>query len=204
MAPLLLSAKECTQICQTLRERCWEDLTDEAAFTVLYPDEPYDPWMARCRSRLILSWALAHRAALGRAENVPFYGRVVPSTLMDEVEEADLVAGIKTSPERVFHTLGLRQILAQSDLQGSDVAYPLSPFGEAEGVVQIKTRRDLQLEGGLMHHCVASYDSACVSGQCFIYHIGPAAPEGSTLELLPDGRVGQHRAARIGNGCRPG
>jgi UDP:flavonoid glycosyltransferase YjiC (YdhE family) len=113
LAPLLLSAKECTQNCQTLRERCWEDLTDEAAFTVLYPDEPYDPWMARCRSRLILSWALAHRAALGRTQNIPFYGRVLPSTLMDEVEEADLVASIKTSPERVFHTLGIRQILAK-------------------------------------------------------------------------------------------
>ncbi len=150
LAPLLLSAKECTKICQTLRERCWEDLTDEAAFTVLYPAEPYDPWMARCRPRLILSWALVHRAALGRTETIPFYGRVLPSTLMDEVEETDLVAGIKTSPERVFHTLGIRQILAQSDLQGRDVAYPLSPFGDAEGIVQIKTRRALQLEGGLM------------------------------------------------------
>ena len=47
-----------------------------------------------------------------------------------------------------------------------------------------------------MHHCVASYDSHCLSGQCFIYHIGPAAPEGSTLEMFPDGGVGQHRAIR--------
>jgi hypothetical protein len=196
-APLHLSAKECRQVCHVLQESYWERLADEAVFTVLYPTEPWDDWMARCHNRLILTWALEHRAFLNRtASNIPFYGRVLPSTLMDEVEESDLVAGIKTSPERVFHALGLRQIVKQSDLQGSNVEYPLSPFGDAKGVVQIKSREALQLEGGLMHHCVASYDQACLSGQCFIYHIGPTAPEGSTLEMEPSGSIGQHRAMR--------
>ncbi len=197
LAPLRLSAKECTQVCHALQESCWEQFADEAVFTALYPTEPWDDWMVRCRNRLILTWALEHRAFLNRtASNIPFYGRVLPSTLMDEVEETDLVAGVKTSPERVFHALGLRQIVKQSDLQGSNVGYPLSPLGDAGGVVQLKNREALQLEGGLMHHCVASYDQACLSGQCFIYHIGPAAPDGSTLELFPNGSIGQHRAVR--------
>jgi hypothetical protein len=196
LAHLLLTAKECAYVCQALQKFRWEQVVDEPVFTVLYPTEPWDSWMARCGSRLILNWALQHRAFLNRTtSNIPFYGRVLPLTLIDEVEDADLVAGIKTNPERVFHALGVRQILKQCDPEGENVVYPRSPFGDAEGIVQITNRRALQLESGLMHHCVATYDSWCARGQRFIYHIGPAAPEGSTLEIFPDGAVGQHRAA---------
>jgi hypothetical protein len=153
--------------------------------------------MAGCASRDILDWALTHRGTLNRfMERVPFYGRVLPTTLLDEVEPADLVARAKTNPERVFHAVGLRQIIKQSDLQGTDIAYPPAPFGDAEEVVQIKSRKELQLEGGLMHHCVAAYDRFCLGGQRFIYHLGRPAPYGSTVEIFPDGRVGQHRSER--------
>lgn len=197
LAPLLLTARECTQICQALQEVCWEQLTDEAVCATLYTNDPWDHWIAKCRTRRILTWAGEHRAFLNRTTStLPFYGRVLPSTLIDDVERTDLVAGSKTNPERVFHALGLRQIIAQSDVQGQNVRYPISPFGDAEYLVQVKDRQTLQLEGGRMHHCVASYDLHCLNGQCFISHIGPAAPEGSTLEMDPDGTVGQHRAAR--------
>jgi len=196
-AALLLLARECRQVCSQLCEQAWETLTDESVFAVLYPAQPWDSWMADSASRDILDWALTHRATLNRfMERVPFYGRVLPTTLVDEVEQADLVAGVKTNPERVFHAIGLRQIIKQSDLQGTDIAYPLSPLGDAEGVVQIKSRKELQLEGGLMHHCVASYDSYCLKGERFIYHLGEPAPAGSTVEIFPGGILGQHRAER--------
>lgn len=196
-APFQLTAHECTRITQHVQDYCWEQLTDEAVFTALYPNDCWDNWMARCQTRQILTWALAHRAFLQRtAPALPFYGRVLPLSLVDEIEERELVAGSKTNPERVFHALGIRQLLAQSDLQGDNVTYPLAPFGDADEIGQIKDRLSLQLEGGLMHHCVAGYDHQCRTGQCFIYHVGPAAPLGSTLQLFPDGSVGQHRAER--------
>lgn len=196
-SPIRLLARECVQVCRQLSDLGWQDLNNERIFGVLYPSQPWDTWMAGCANRAILDWALTHRATLLRyMDRVPFYGRVLPTTLLDEVEVQDLVAGTKTNPERVFHAVGLRQIIKQSDLQGTDIAYPLAPFGDAENVVQIKSRKDLQLEGGFMHHCVASYDSYCLVGQRFIYHLGPLAPAGSTVEIFPGGRVGQHRAER--------
>ncbi len=196
-APLLLTARECTQVCHCLQEVFWEDLTSSEVLTTLYPDERWYEWMVGCRSRLILTWALEHRVYLNRmASNIPFYGRILPLTLVDEVKDTDLVAGVKTSPERVFHEIGVRQLLKESDLQGTNVPYPLSPFGDADKIVQIKSRQGLQMEGAVMHHCVASYDDACLGGQCFMYHIGQPAPEGSTLEMFPNGDIGQHRAIR--------
>jgi hypothetical protein len=194
-SPLKLLAKECVLVCQHLGELTWEAITDERVFGALYAEHIWDDWLATSVSRSVLEWALVHRATLNRyMERVPFYGRVLPLTLLDEVEPADLVAGSKTNPERVMQAVGLRQIVKQSDLQGENVSYPLSPFGDAECVVQIKCRRELQLEGGYMHHCVASYDQSCLAGQRFIYHLGPPAPSGSTLEMFPSGVVGQHRA----------
>lgn len=194
---LLVTERECAAICRALGGTSWEQLDDVAVFAVLVPDQPWDPaWMPRCRTRGILDWALAHRAYLSRtATNVPYYGRVLPVTLIDEVESADLVAGTKTNPERVLHALGMRQILHASDLKGADVSYPRSPLGNGADVVQITSRRGLQIEGGLMRHCVASYDSACLDGDTFIYHVGAPAPEGSTLQIAPGGDILQHRAA---------
>lgn len=193
---LPLTGKECSVICQALRTNCWEELSDERVFSHLYADQLWDEWMTRCASRTILDWALAHRAVLNRfMDAIPFYGRVLPTTLINEVVPSDLVAGTKTNPQRVFHDLGIRQIIKQSDLDGENVPYPVSPYGDATGIAQIQSRQGLQLEGGLMHHCVASYDEECLAAQCFMYHVGPSAPLGSTLELYADGYPGQHRAA---------
>jgi hypothetical protein len=196
---LLLTARECNQVVCACAAVPWEGLVDAVVFHTLFPEEPWSDWLGRCTSREILDWALQQRPFLEayypRRTGIPFYGRVLPLTLIDEVQPTDLVAGRKTDPERLFYEVGLRQLVRHSDLQGEDVNYLPSPFGETPGVAQIKSRRALQIEGGLMKHCVASYDWLCQAGATLIYHVGAPAPLGSTLELSPQGRVMQHRAA---------
>jgi hypothetical protein len=195
ITPLQLTGEECEVVCLALRRSCWEELVDEVIFSTLYPDQPWSQWVARCTSRTILDWALVHRARVSTfMDNVPFYGRVLPTTLIDEVKPSDLVAGMKTLPEQALHALGIWQIIKQSDLTGEDVSYPISPYGDGNGVVQIKSRRELQLEGGLMRLSVVYYDEACLRGECFIYHIGPPAPFGSMLGLSAQGCINQHLA----------
>ncbi len=199
ITPLQLAAEECKKVCLALRKFCWEELADEPVFSTLYPDQPWSEWVARCTSRKIIDWALAHRANVSTfMDNVPFYGRVLPTTLIDEVKPSDLATGVKTPPEQVLRTLGIQQIIKQSDLEGPDVPYPISPYGDNNGVIQIKSRQELQLEGGLMHQDVADYDEACRSSECFIYHIGPPAPFGSMLELSVQGYVSLHLARDSG------
>lgn len=194
---IALTERECARVCAALAETTWEAITTEAVFGALYEGEIWQDWLGRCASRAVLDWALLRRGDLNKYQaNVPYYGRVMPAAIVDEVRDEDLVAGAKTNVRRVIEALGRRRLLAESDLQGENVSYPRSPFGDdpARHIAQVTSRQDLQLEGAAMHHCVASYDPVCLQGTTFIYHVGPPAPAGSTLELFPDGRVGQHRA----------
>ncbi|HEX5210648.1 MAG TPA: PcfJ domain-containing protein [Pseudolabrys sp.] len=65
-------------------------------------------------------------------------------------------------------------------------------------VRQIKTGNDLFREGQRMHHCVASYKSACMQGHTSIWSLTSEFPigqlnRGVTIELTKDGRIVQCR-----------
>jgi hypothetical protein len=68
---------------------------------------------------------------------------------------------------------------------------------------QIKTARDLALEGERMRHCVATYQDRCIAGEASIWSLTCEFPDGSrpdtsrhngaTIELYRDGRIMQCR-----------
>jgi uncharacterized protein YjbI with pentapeptide repeats len=197
-----VTAQEAATICRNLSDVAWDRLDTAFVFAALYPGEAWVEWLARCASRRVLTWAVAHRTFLQSLPERPFvhYGRVAPSTLLDEVTEEDLrQGGTATNPERLFNAIGTRRLQAQANLGGSNSQYPRAPFATVAGVAQITSRHDLELEGARMGHCVAGYDDACQAGECYIFHVGEPAPRGSTLEVLADGSIGQHFARYNGD-----
>ena len=63
---------------------------------------------------------------------------------------------------------------------------------------QIKTGNELFREGQRMHHCVASYKSACIEGLISIWSLSCEFPighvnKGVTLEVTRDGGIVQCR-----------
>lgn len=58
---------------------------------------------------------------------------------------------------------------------------PKPPLSGKDPIYPITTLEDLQEEGRLMHHCVASYVEAILSGQCYIYRI--LQPQRATIEV---------------------
>jgi len=69
---------------------------------------------------------------------------------------------------------------------------PTPPWGdlEDENIVYLSTVGDLQAESKKMHHCVSSYDSRCIQGHSFIYHV-KKDKEKATIEVNPEGRIVQ-------------
>jgi hypothetical protein len=84
------------------------------------------------------------------------------------------------------------------------VQWPASPFpswqeSTGEGnfvIVELRSRRDLQLEGISMQHCVATYADDCETGRCSIwslrwYDAGGRIRPLVTIELDANGRLQQ-------------
>jgi len=197
-ARYIVTAREAVSICQALGTVSWDRLDNARVFAVLYPGEPWAEWLVRATSRRVLSWAVAHRSFLQTIARPALHSvrlRVLPTSLLDEVTEEDLgQGGMTTNPERLFNAIGLRRLQVTANLAGPNRQYPRGPFESVAGVVQITSQHALELEGAAMGHCVAGYDDACRAGECYIFHVGPPAPHGSTLEVLADGSIGQHCA----------
>ncbi len=92
--------------------------------------------------------------------------------------------------------------LARQEVKG--VQWPASPFpswqeSTGEGnfvIVELRSRRDLQLEGISMQHCVATYADDCETGRCSIwslrwYDAGGRIRPLVTIELDANGRLQQ-------------
>lgn len=62
------------------------------------------------------------------------------------------------------------------------VDFPPPPVPGNEHIHPILTLEDLQEEGRLMRHCVASYVHKIMSGECYIYRI--LQPERATIEVI--------------------
>ncbi|WP_346350469.1 PcfJ domain-containing protein [Oceanimonas sp. AH20CE76] len=59
--------------------------------------------------------------------------------------------------------------------------FPAPPLPGNEHIIPIETLEDLQAEGRLMRHCVASYVNRIMAGECYIYRI--MQPQRATFEL---------------------
>ena len=89
---------------------------------------------------------------------------------------------------RVWHPSGYRNLLIVED-------------GITWEIVEILESNQLYIEGGLMHHCVATYESACFSGRSSIWSlrrkVGDSQRRVVTIEVWPaSNRVVQAKAKR--------
>jgi hypothetical protein len=149
------------------------------------------------RSLLIAQWLEEKKGWKGWTKGMSVgYGpdgtpvTIRPVELLDEVFDDDLTAGIKTNPERVFRAVLKRKSEAElARIAYENAPFPEMPWTEIPGVEQIRYARDLVAEGNRMGHCVGGYADYCRRGGCFILRL----PH-STAEILPDGKVYQHRS----------
>ncbi|WP_243439374.1 PcfJ domain-containing protein [Fundidesulfovibrio soli] len=63
----------------------------------------------------------------------------------------------------------------------AEVHYPPPPFPGSDAIQPITSRAELRREGAEMRHCVGSYHSRVLSGECYIYRV--LSPTRATLEL---------------------
>jgi len=192
----VVTTKEAARICAALSSLAWDDLDNAAVCPVLHPGLAWYGWVTRCKSRMILDWAARRRAELGKAgaRPLPHFGTSILGDLIDEVTDAHLTGGLATNPERLFTDLGTEHVLSGLSYYGPDTAFPEASFEAHPAIRQLRSAHQLQRESALMNHCVRVYDAQCARGESYIYHVGPPAPGGSTVEIYPDGRMGQHRA----------
>lgn len=90
---------------------------------------------------------------------------------------------VETAYQRAFNLIRRNRELyaeAESTLP-SDFDYPDPVLEGISYIVPIRTRRDLNKEGRIMHHCVGSYHSVLADGQSNIYKV--LFPKRSTLEI---------------------
>ncbi len=111
------------------------------------------------------------------------------NTLVDEIDTGDLVNGVKTNPATVLRRILSRK--SEEELRKAaerNAPFPKLPWGTIPGVTHINCEQALVDEGRRMHHCAGTYGDRCREGRTYILRL----PR-STAEVLPDGRVYQHR-----------
>jgi len=192
----VVTAKEAARVCAALSDTTWDELDNASVCPILHAGLAWYGWVTRCKSRAVLDWVSRHRVDLARpaAQPLPHFGTSVLGELIDEVTDVHLTGGRATNPERLFADLGTEHVLSGLSYYGPDTAFPEAPFEAHTEIIQLRSAYQLQRESALMNHCVRVYDAQCARGASYMYHAGPPAPGGSTVEIYPDGRMGQHRA----------
>jgi len=192
----VVTAKEAARVCAALSDTTWDELDNASVCPILHAGLAWYGWVTRCKSRAVLDWVSRHRVDLARpaAQPLPHFGTSVLGELIDEVTDVHLTGGRATNPERLFADLGTEHVLSGLSYYGPDTAFPEAPFEAHTEIIQLRSAHQLQRESALMNHCVRVYDAQCARGESYMYHAGPPAPGGSTVEIYPDGRMGQHRA----------
>lgn len=90
---------------------------------------------------------------------------------------------------------------SRSHLKNGHTQFPPPPIEGDTNIHPITTAEDLNEEGRLMHHCVASYSAAIMSGRSYIYRI--LEPQRATIELRLRGDVASIRQVSLVYNRRP-
>jgi hypothetical protein len=126
-----------------------------------------------------MDWLLKKHEVHGPAGRVYEF---MPISRIDEVRPEDLAGSADAKPERVFERMGerIKKEIEAENAKGfgfPEWKHPLHPE-----MIYLGNSVALQQEGKIMHHCCASYSKSCEKGETFIFHTGPPAPLGSTVE----------------------
>lgn len=128
-----------------------------------------------------IQWLLKEQTIHGpRGQTYKFQ----PISRVDEIQPEDLGGSLDTAPEKVFERMGerIKKQIEAENLKG--FAFPAWKHPLHPDVTYLSNSVALQTEGKLMHHCCGSYAKKCEQGETFIFHIGPPAPFGSTVEAV--------------------
>jgi len=136
--------------------------------------------------------------------------RITLIAILDQVEDGDLVNGVNTSPDAVFHRVmarGLTHRVPDVDEQTQEALSRLSamkreeklkrPFPLMEGVretpyvKQIRTRQELADEGNRMVNCLGGYAEKCADGDTFMFVV-QVGDQRSNVQIDEDRNVVQH------------
>lgn len=153
------------------------------------------------RSKLIADW-IAYQDQKNkkifdeeRTQHLPD-GRAIKFTfvdIIDEIQDEDLNAGIKTNVIRAFQSASNRRSNDYlKKLEQQQINFPPNPFKLHPSMEYLNTPRKLSNEGNEMQHCVGGYAPLAIKGKIFIFAV--KTEEGrSTVEVAADGSVRQHR-----------
>ena len=116
-------------------------------------------------------------------------GRTV-ATLMRQVDEWHASLGtMRDVPDGLYDAAEFPGIDIEKKRDGRAVLH--------WSIRQLRTARDLVLEGEALRHCVASYHWSCARGQCSIWSLsvseGGAYERRQTIEVTKDGQIVQCR-----------
>ena len=117
---------------------------------------------------------------------------------IDEIQDDDLVRGVRTGVEEAFEHAAERAGSAwlEQNRANHRVLASVPPRWKLyRSMRPLLTPAQLIREGEEMHHCVGGYASAVEQGQSVILALSVVGHR-STVEMTPDGRVLQHRGPR--------
>lgn len=157
-----------------------------------------DERIPQLRSVHVVRWVaeLLRRGSQGLFRDRTIHGpagqvlRVRLVDKIDEIQDEDLINGLKTSLDSAFERAGRRL----SDAQTSDDV-PLAPVPQWRVYRHgrwLLTANALRLEGKTMGHCVGGYTSSTRSRQSACLSLTIHGHR-STVEMSPEGIVFQHR-----------
>jgi hypothetical protein len=126
-----------------------------------------------------IDWLLKKHEVHGPAGRVYEF---MPISRIDEVRVEDLGGSADAKPERVFERMGERIKLEIEAENAKGFGFPEWKHPLHPEMIYLGNSVALQQEGKIMHHCCGSYSRKCEQGETFIFHIGPPAPMGSTVE----------------------
>lgn len=162
--------------------------------------------------RSVVDWIYRNKEKRSMLKERPFYGpRGEHRTYrwldrVDEVREDDLVNGPKTAPERVMTLVEeRRQKELQAQYENVEFEIRKPPYKSDEKLELITCSDRLREEGHMMGNCVFGYVRNCIREECYIYHYGPKAPDGLTVEVNTDtfGKPYVQQALGYGNSQLP-
>lgn len=192
---LPLTKKECARFYEEHKDEPMASLIDQpktALFKAIlfrYPEMPL-AWIQYIDTMLQADWAWAKRKQLDKTRTIQGPGGETVTMhyhrLLANVTDDLLVQGAKTAWRRVSSAIEDIEVEKLRAELGECRPLPLLDHPKFDGITPITNSVELMDEGETMHHCVASYLNSCLMGKSYIYHVGPAAPDGTTIEIIFD------------------
>ena len=176
------------------------------------PELPPTEWLARglpaechqLRSAAVVRWLydVRRRGGWGQLERARTLhgpaGQVVRWRFLDridEIQDEDLVRGVRTGVEEAFGHAAERAGASwiEQNRENHRVLASVPPRWKLyrNSMRPLVTPAQLIREGEEMHHCVGGYAAAVERGQSIIISLSVVGHR-STVEMTPDGRVLQH------------